>query len=328
MTTVQKRKKPPRLETPKKQYALTDCALSGIRGIGQLLHVLRWEGSRQELEDLPAAQGSYKVWRTDQGRAIQAVNLKEANGSKLRQIQARIAVLLRRVLPPEYRHSGVRGRSFITNAQQHLQDDPSIKLDIKSFYPSTTFQHVRRFFVEAMRCSGDVAFLLAKLCCYQQRHLPTGGVHSEVVAFYCHKRSFDQLWERVKARSGKMSVYVDDIMLTMPNASLTDLEWARRLFAKQRVKIHPGKSKVLSKRSIKVITGVEIRGGKTGAPKEQHRLIKQRFDEIRAAASADELAGAVKSLLGHLDHVAQIDPRFVNRARGTRARLKAVIDHN
>lgn len=325
---MEKRKKPPRLEIPKKQYALTDCALFGIRGIGQLLHVLRWEGSRQELEDLPTAHGSYKVWRTDQGRAIQAVNLKETSGSKLRQVQARIAVLLRRVVPPEYRHSGVRGRSFITNAQQHLQDDPSIKLDIRSFYPSTTFQHVRRFFVETMRCSGDVAFLLTKLCCYQRRHLPTGGVHSEVVAFYCHKRSFDLLWERVNARGGKMSVYVDDIMLTMPGASLTDLEWARHLFARQRVKIHPGKSKVLTKRSAKVITGVEIRRGKAGAPKEQHRLIKQRFDEIRAATSADELATAAKSLIGHLDHVAQIDSRFVTRARGTRARFKAVLGHD
>ena len=323
---MEKRKRPPRLETPKKQYTLHDCALYGIRGIGQLIHLLRWEGSRQELEDLPTAPGSYKAWRNDKGRLIQAVNLKETNGWQLRMIQARIAVLLRRVMPPEYRHSGVRGRSFITNAQQHLQDVPSIKLDIKSFYPTTTFQHVRRFFVETMGCAGDVGFLLAKLCCYQQRHLPTGGVHSEVVAFYCHRQSFNQLWERVKGRGGKMSVYVDDIMLTMPGASLTDLEWARRLFARQKVKIHPGKSKVLPKRSVKVITGVEIRRGKAGAPKAQHRLIKQRFDEIRAAASATKKADAVKSLLGHLDHVAQIEPRFASRARGTRARFKAMMD--
>jgi hypothetical protein len=154
MTKVEKRKKPPRLETPKKQYTLHDCALYGIRGIGQLIHLLHWEGSRQELEDLPTAPGSYKAWRNDKGRLIQAVNLKETNGWQLRMIQARIAVLLRRVMPPEYRHSGVRGRSFITNAQQHLQDDPSIKLDIKSFYPTTTFQHVRRFFVETCRGCG------------------------------------------------------------------------------------------------------------------------------------------------------------------------------
>ena len=200
-----------------------------------------------------------------------------------------------------------------------------MKLDIKSFYPTTTFQHVRKFFKETMGCAGDVAFLLAKLSCYQGRHLPTGGVHSEVMAFYCHRESFEKLWSRVKSRGGVMTVYVDDIMLTMPGASLTDLEWARRLFAKQKVKIHPGKSKVIPKRSVKVITGVEIRDGKVGAPKRQHMMIKKRLDEIRSASSPEEAAGAAISLLGHLDHVAQIDPRFVSRARGTRGRFKALL---
>lgn len=316
---MEKRKKPPKLESPKKQYTLDQCALYGVQGIGQLIHVLDWKGSRQALEDLSAAKGSYRSWKNEKGRGLQAAT------PELRRVQARIAVLLRRVMPPEYRHSGVRGRSFLTNAQQHLQDDPSLKLDIKSFYPTTTFQHVRKFFKEVMRCAGDVAFLLAKLSCYQDRHLPTGGVHSEVMAFYCHRESFEKLWKRVKSRGGTMTVYVDDIMLTMPGASLTDLEWARRLFAKQRVKIHPGKSKVIPKRSVKVITGVEIRSGKVGAPKRQHMMIKQRLDEIRLASSPEEVSGAAMSLLGHLDHVAQIDPRFVSRARGTRGRFKAAL---
>ena len=72
-----------------------------------------------------------------------------------------------------------------------------------------------------------------------------------------------------------MSTYVDDIMSTMLGASLADLEWARRLFVRQKVKIHPVEPKIISKRSVKVITGVEIMCSKAGAPKEQYRLIKQ-----------------------------------------------------
>lgn len=314
-----KRKRPPRLERPRKQYALDQCGLYGVRGIGQLMHTLNWKGSRQELEDLPAARGSYKVWKNEKGRNLQSAQ------PELRRVQARIAVLLRRVLPPEYRQSGVRGRSFLTNAQQHLQQDPSVKLDIKSFYPSTSFQHVRKFFRDTMNCAGDVAYLLAKLCCFRKSHLPTGGVHSEVLAFYCHRENFEKLLHRATARGGVMTVYVDDIMLTMPGASLTDLEWARRLFAKQGVKIHPGKSKVIPKRAMKVITGVEIRNGVVGAPKRQHQMIKQRMDEIRAKGSPEAIQKAAKSLIGHLDHVAQIEPRFESRARGTRGRLKAVL---
>ena len=314
-----KRKRPPRLERPRKQYVLDQCQLYGVRGIGQLIHTLNWKGSRQELEDLPAARGSYKVWKNEKGRNLQSAQ------PEMRRVQARIAVLLRRVLPPEYRQSGVRGRSFLTNAQQHLQQDPSVKLDIKSFYPSTSFQHVRKFFRDTMKCAGDVAYLLAKLSCFRKNHLPTGGVHSEVLAFYCHRENFEKLLHRATARGGVMTVYVDDIMLTMPGASLTDLEWARRLFAKHGVKIHPGKSKVIPKRAMKVITGVEIRNGVVGAPRRQHQMIKQRMDEIRAKGSPEAIQKAAKSLIGHLDHVAQIEPRFESRARGTRGRLKAVL---
>lgn len=313
------RKKKERLERPKKQYTLNQCALFGIKGVGQLMRVLRWSGTRAELEDFDQTKGSYKVWENEKGRLIQAA------GSDMRKLQARIAVLLRRVTPPAYRHSGVRDRSFLTNAKFHSLDEPSVKLDIKSFYPSTSFSHVLRFFAQDMKCAGDVAFLLAKLCCYHRRHLPTGGVHSEVLAFYCHRKVFEQLYQRAKSRGGVMTIYVDDIMLTMPGASLTDLEWARRLFAGQRITIHPGKSTVLPKREQKTITGVDIHRGELRAPKSQHQLIRQRHVELAAAEDGPLAAALAKSLVGHLDHVAQIEPRLRSRATGTRALLKHMI---
>nr|WP_063574105.1 reverse transcriptase family protein [Luteibacter rhizovicinus] len=313
------RTKKERLEKPLKQYAPDQCALYGIKGVGQLMRVLRWRGTRAELEAFDRAPGSYRFWANEQGREIQAA------GAEMRKLHARVAVLLRRIMPPEYRQSGVRKRSFLTNAQFHTLDEPSVKLDIKSFYPSTTFAHVRRFFQNDMKCAGDVAFLLAKMCCVNQRHLPTGGVHSEVLAFYCHRNAFEQLYQRAKARGGVMTVYVDDIMMTMPRASLTDLEWARRLFANHGIKIHPGKSKVLAKAKRKTITGVDIHRGKISAPKAQHQLILQRHVELNAAVNPTLAVTAARSLLGHLDHVAQIEPRFRSRAEGTRAWLAAVL---
>lgn len=194
MTAV--RKKPPRLEKPRKQYAPDQCGLFAIAGFGQLLQTLHWAGTRQALEALPGKEGSYSVWKNDKGRWIQSA------APQLRAVHARIATLMRRVLPPDFRQSGVRGRSFLTNAMFHARPEPSVKLDIKSFYPTTSFKHVRRFFEKDMRCAGDVAFLLAKLCCFEERHLPTGGVHSEVIAFYCHKNSFDLLMDRATSRGG------------------------------------------------------------------------------------------------------------------------------
>lgn len=122
-----------------------------------------------------------------------------------------------------------------------------------------------------------------------------------------------------------MTVYVDDIMITMPEASLTDLEWARALFAKQGVKLHPGKCRVIPNGTPKTITGVQIRNGVISAPLKQHRMIKERFEHLRLSTDDDEKVALARSLIGHLDHVAQIQPNFVSRAKGNRARLKSLV---
>jgi hypothetical protein len=312
-----------KLEQPKKQYAVDQCALYGIRGLGALVSILNWRGSPADLERFADRPNSYRVWRED-GREIQAPI------DDLRTIHARIAILLRRVQPPDFRHSGVRKRSFLTNARQHLVDEPSIKIDVRKFYPSTSFDHVRRCFAHDLRCAGDVAIVLAKLCCYRKDqghvgHLPTGGVHSEVLGFYCHKKVFDALLARTKARGGTISVYVDDIMATMPNASLTDLEWVRRLFSRAGIEMHRGKSKVVPKGALKLITGVVIQNGNTHATTAQHRKTKELTVALTVTTNSGTKAEIAQSLLGHLDHIAQIDERFKARAVGSRGRLASLV---
>ncbi|MHB1282455.1 MAG: reverse transcriptase family protein, partial [Metallibacterium scheffleri] len=319
MTTA-KRKKPPWLERPIKQYTLDQCALYGVKGLGQLLHVLNWRSTKEALEALPAHRGAYKVWE-DAGRRI------EAASPELRRVQVRVADLLRRVIPPDYRHSGVRGRSFLTNAKRHCADAPSIKTDIKHFYTSMTFDHVRRFFQGPMKCAPDVASLLANICCFKRQHVPTGGVHSEVLSFYCVKDCFDAIAARVESRGGVLSVYVDDIMITMPGASHGDLHWLRYLFARHGIEIHGAdKSRVYRKRETKAITGVHIRNSELRAPQTQHLAIRDGLAKLRDAELTEpERMHAARSVMGHLDHVQQIDPRFARRATGNRARLATIV---
>lgn len=285
-----------------------------------MLHQLDWRASRADLEALPSQQGAYRVWK-EKSRQI------EAAGPDIRRIHARIATLLRRVAPPGYRHSGVRGRSFLTNAMCHVAAAPSIRTDIKHFYPSVTFAHVRHFFVGPMRCAPDIAALLAHICCFRDQHLPTGGVHSEVLAFYCVKECFDQIAARVEARGGALSVYVDDIMVTVPGASHGDLRWLTRLFERHGIKLHGAdKSRVYRKHAQKTITGVRIHDGKLTAPPAQHLAIRDGFAALRDAHLAEpERVHTARSLMGHLDHVQQIDPRFTQRARGNRARLATLL---
>ena len=116
---AQKKLKRKRLEKPKKEYRLDQCALYKLRGKGQLLDRLGWEGSFDDLMALATAPGAYRQW-SDGDRKIQEAT------EGLRKVHVRIATLLRRIAPPDYRHSGVRGRSFLTNAAVHVDLEPSL----------------------------------------------------------------------------------------------------------------------------------------------------------------------------------------------------------
>ncbi|WP_205392638.1 reverse transcriptase family protein [Xanthomonas hydrangeae] len=304
------------MEKPKKQYALHDCGLYGLKGLGQLAKALQI--TQDELDELANLRGGYTVWNQN-GRAVQQAR------PALRKIHARIATLLRRVASPDYRHSGVRDRSFISNAAQHIAPHASLKLDISKFYPSTSVHHVWKFFFRKMHCARDIAAILAGLCCFERRHLPTGGVHSEVLAFYCHKDMLDSLNERVVSRGGVMTVYVDDIVVTMPGACESDLHWAQRLIARARLAMNLRKSRVINADKEKLITGVLIRRGKISAPAGQHKKVKLLHEAIGSATAGDDVTPQIRSLQGHLDHIAQIDPKFLSRAKGHRAKNRLAL---
>jgi len=121
-----------------------------------------------------------------------------------------------------------------------------------------------------------------------------------------------------------MSSYIDDITLTMPNASQGDLNWSRRLLAENGLKLHTEKSRIYRARQRKVITGVVARDGETIAPHEQHMKVRKHFERLnKLPTDTTEFSSHARSVLGHLDHIAQIDKRFKKHASGNRKRLRS-----
>ncbi|EDN34401.1 conserved hypothetical protein [Francisella tularensis subsp. tularensis FSC033] len=79
-----------------------------------------------------------------------------------KKIHTRIFQLLTRIDDiPEYLHSGVKGRSYVTNAKQHQLSQYFLKMDIKDFYPSTGKDKVFLFFKKL-----DLVILIYTLIIY------------------------------------------------------------------------------------------------------------------------------------------------------------------
>lgn len=307
----------------KKQKSPLDignCWLFAISSKADLARRLSTDSLKVSIEDLDRLAcdaGNFKIFSIRQGDKERPVQEPKRN---LQRLHTRIHRLLSRVQVPEYLHSAVKGRSYLSNARAHDRAAPTIKIDVKKFFPSVPKRAVFRFFEQTMHCRRDVAGLLADLLTFDAR-LPTGSSASPIIAYYAFKPMFDEL-AALAARHGlTMTCYVDDITMSGAKASDGVLYEAHQIIARFGLKSH--KMKVFPGNTPKIITGVCNTPSGERVPNRLHLKIKTGFDKLRSAENEKEAGKILGTLLGQLGAARQIDPAFGARARTLRAQIKA-----
>ncbi len=303
---------------------MTTSPLYGIRSRKRLVEVLDWQGSVKALDGFVEQPDNYNCFlHEEDGKKPRPV---QQPTPKLEALHRRVARLLLRILPPDYLHSGLRKRSFVTNAAQHVNGHPAVKLDVHKFYPSTLHSHVCGFFKNQMACAPDVAGLLASLCCVTVngvRHLPTGSPLSQILAFYSHRQMFDELSAYVAARGGVITVYVDDITASMEFASVGDIRAMGRIITRHGLMWH--KERFFPRGHSKAITGAIAKVDHLEAPKKQHLKYATARDRVdHPSLLVADQKQAARSAIGLLQCIAQIDERQIRVARGMAQKLTAV----
>jgi RNA-directed DNA polymerase len=127
-----------------------------------------------------AANREGQYWRRDEDIGGKQRKIVCPFGA-MRRVHERLQGLFNRVQQPPYLHSPRRGHTALGNAGVHSHAIVVGKLDIRQFYPSTTDEHVFRFFRYRMLMQDDVAGLLVKLCTVDGR-LPFGSPLSPICA--------------------------------------------------------------------------------------------------------------------------------------------------
>ncbi len=277
------------------RYALNQSPLFRIRGKGQFESIIgiEWDAVKALVLASP-----YRVWLNAKGREIQQPL------GKLETVHRRIGDLLARIELPDYLYSQ-RGRSYADNARQHVGDIPLVKTDIHKFYPSTTWAMVRRMFAEDFDCADDVARQLADLCCYQQKHLPTGSPVSGRIAFFAARQMFDRIAEVAATQGCRMTAYVDDVTISGERASKTLLSEIRKIVHQHGLKTKQRKSATFSATSVKPVTGTVIAGNQLRLPNERHKKIYEARRELEVAPLADK-PRIQRMLRGRLQEAKQI----------------------
>lgn len=304
----------------RRDLKLEECWLYAVASRADLARRLSTETFRvtpADLDFLAADAGNFKLF-SKKLRSGKTRDIQEPK-RRLQRIHRRIHNLLSRIEVPDYLHSAVRGKSYLSNARAHESNVAVIKIDVKKFFPSVPRVAIFEFFFERLRCRKDVAGLLADLLTYDAR-LPTGGSASPIIAFYAYKPMFDEVEALARAHRLKMTCYVDDMALSGPNANGTVLFKVRVIIGRYGLRSH--KAHVFAPSQPKVVTGVCIASDGQRVPNKLLLKIKDGFDLLESATTAEAKLKIVNPLLGRLEAAGLINPVFKARAISLRASLR------
>ncbi|MBN8757423.1 MULTISPECIES: reverse transcriptase family protein [Variovorax] len=306
-----------------KGYQLDQSPLYKLESKRKLAKLLFWDLSRlQALANRTDNYRSKKTMHANKERSL------EVPKPALENVQRRIYQLLDRIEKPDYLHSGRKQRSYITNAQVHAGAVWLIKLDIKKFYAAVSSARVYRFFQDVMRCSPDVASLLAKLCT-ARGHLAIGSRVSQLLAFFSAKPMFDELHARALEYSIKDTYYVDDLTWSGTRATAGFLWEVKKIVHRHGFEYH--RARLYAPNNPKLVTGVQIIGDRIAVPPYRDRELWDAIRTLKKPSACTTLKVA-ETLLSKAAAYAQVEDRFqlqVRQLRALRASMKltASTDH-
>jgi RNA-directed DNA polymerase len=243
----------------------------------------------------------------NQGHGPPKKRLIEWPYADLQSVQRRIARLLDRIEPPGYIHSGFRGRSYVTNAQEHEVAVRVAKIDIRKFFPTASAQRVYDCFRFTFECSSDVSAVLMKLTT-KDGHLPTGGSASSIVSFFAYKHMFDEISELARARGLAMSCCVDDMTFSGDSATGRFLNDVRAIIVRHGLRIH--KRRTFEPMQPKVVTGVVLTSQGRRLPNRRRKKLHENYQALNEETELEAKVKLAEQLLGRATEAAQVEPLF------------------
>ena len=244
-------------------------------------------------------------------------------GEKLRSIACPVGTLrtlheelqshLNRIKQPAYLYSPRRGHTARRNAGLHETSAQIAKLDIRQFYPSTTSEHVFRFFRHRMDMVDDVAGLLTKLCTIDGR-LPFGSPLSPVLCTLVHRDLFDQIALYCQSLSLVMSLWVDDITISGERVSTKVLWTIRQMIHAKGLKSHKAQLRYTHLGAI--ITGHYLHPTGMSAANKHHLGVRDAMAALDLTPNSPERLRLLHSLIGKTNYARGIyQPGSALRAR-------------
>lgn len=252
--------------------------------------------SRDNLRRLVNYKEQFVVRRQTTSRTGKDRDLAYPVG-RLRTVHERLKHHLNKVTQPGYLFSPRKGRAPRDNAAHHVGQGHFLSLDVKQFYPSTTFAMVKHSLIDLFGLRDDVAGLIAHLATIDGK-VAFGSPLTPVLCSLVHRRMFDAIAQECDARGLRCSLWVDDLTISgrfVPGELLDIIRGVIRAsgLRSHKIEFRTGARTVF-------VTGVGVRGRELVAPGQMMARVARRRRALRRAGTPDAREAAAPALLSEL----------------------------
>lgn len=237
---------------------------------------------------------------------------------KLKVVHQRILKLLSRIQTPPFLHSALKGRSYQSNAEEHIKnfDHSLVKIDIASFFQSVRWYRIYLFFNSTLKCSPDVSKIISDLVTYEDK-LPTGSCLSPLLSYFSNSQMFEEINSYVDSSGSIMTLYMDDIAVSGSGAGEKLLSRINSIIHRYGYVGH--KKKRYEAGESKLVTGLIVSRSKIRAPFSRIRKLHEDLNKLPQVTDDAKRLKFLKSLVGRLQEICKFEPRYLNtRDRITR----------
>lgn len=226
-------------------------------------------------------------------------------------------------------HGFIKGKSVLTNAENHINKEFVINIDLKDFFPSITFSRILGLFKE-LGYSSYVSTLLALICtesdrkiitvdentyhvAISERKLPQGACTSPPLSNMICKRLDKRLSILCKNNDIDYSRYADDMTFSFNDRKKVGLVFslARKIVSEEGFKLNDKKTRIFSKSNRQEVTGIVTNEKSNVSRRWVNQLRLEIFQYQKAKEKKMEPLVSLSVLRGKISYL-----KMVNKEKG------------
>ncbi|HZV71032.1 MAG TPA: retron St85 family RNA-directed DNA polymerase [Saprospiraceae bacterium] len=193
--------------------------------------------------------------------------------------------------------------SIVDNAKEHLNKRFLLKMDIENFFPSIKINRIISVFLY-LGYTKKISYYLASICCINGA-LPQGAPTSPMLSNIISKRLDRRLHGLAIRFNLNYTRYADDLTFSGNVLPIKIINYIEEIVRDEGFEINSKKTKLLSTKKQKIVTGISISSGKLTIPKKAKREIRKNVYHL-----------LTKGIFEHQKSIGSTDPIYLERILG------------